>query len=80
MHFSIDNPNLEKSLEQFAKETGQSINSLANNFLEQEIALYKNSPQHAVETLLRWKNYEETEESVSNEEVTKYVQSLRKDN
>lgn len=77
MHIDVDNPKLEEQLKRFAKETGQTIDALASNFLEQGIDVYKNSPKHVTGALLRWSEYEKTGQSVSKEEIADYVKSLR---
>ncbi len=77
MTIHINNPALEKELEIFAKETNQSIDELASNFLKQEIELYKNNPAHVVQTFSRWGEYEKSGSFVSQKEVTQYVESLK---
>lgn len=77
MTIHINNPELEEQLEKFARESGQNLGVLANNLLKQGFDLYKNNPRHITETLSRWSDYEKTGETISNEEVMKYTQSLR---
>lgn len=76
MTLHINNPELEAQLEKFAKESGQSLNTLANSFLKQGFDLYKSNSTHAQETLARWSKYEETGETISNAEAKTYIQSL----
>lgn len=76
MTLHINNPELEKQLKKFAKETEQSVELLADNFLKQGFDIYKNNPAHVTETLARWNEYEKTGKSISNEEVRDYLQTL----
>jgi len=75
MTIHINNPELEKHLKEYAKETGQPVELLANSFLEQAFCLYKNNPSHTEETLSRWNDYEKTGESVGNEKAKQNLRS-----
>lgn len=71
-------PEIEKSLKKYAEETGQSIDEVANDILQQAMHCYENNPGHVAETLARWDNYQAAGKSISHEDVKKHMRSRKK--
>ncbi len=76
MHLHINNPNLEKQLEKFAKEEGQTAEVLATDVLQRHVEYKERYAKEKIEDEQRWQRYLDTGECISQEQMSLKIKSL----